>query len=112
MLTHEVLEQYHSALKRGQKNHKDCVLHGRYPYPQVLDEILDGSMVAGRVDLGLIEIPTDQIVGTKSSGRKSVFAANFMPLLGEDTEFAAKWMELCQAHLGDEGSRDPIRCYE
>lgn len=112
MLTHEVLEQYHSALKRGQKNHKDCVLHGRYPYPQVLDEILDGSMVAGRVDLGLIEIPTDQIVGTKSSGRKSVFAANFMPLLGEDTEFAAKWMELCQAHLGDEGIRDPIRCYE
>ena len=35
-----------------------------------------------------------------------------MPLLKEDTEFAAKWISLCEAHLGDEGIRDPIRCIE
>lgn len=34
-----------------------------------------------------------------------------MPLLAANTEFAAKWVELCMAHLG-EGIRDPIRCYE
>lgn len=106
------LEQYRRALKLGQKNHRDCVVHGRYPYPQVLDEILDDAMVAGRVDLGVVEIPTEQIVGTKTAGRKSAFAANFMPLLPEDTEFASKWMDLCAAHLGDEGIRDPIRCCE
>ena len=108
----EAQEQYHSALKQGQKNHRDCVLQGRYPYPQVLDEILDDSMIAGRVDLGIIEVPTECIVGTKTSGRKNAFAANFMPLLPEDSEFAAKWVGLCAAHLGDEGIRDPIRCYE
>ena len=105
-------EQYAHALKLGQKNHRDCVLQGRYPYPQVLDEILDDAMIAGRVDLGVIEIPTEKIVGTKTAGRKNAFAANFMPLLSEDSEFAAKWRSLCAAHLGDEGIRDPIRCYE
>lgn len=105
-------EQYQHALKLGQKAHRDCVLRGRYPYLQVLDDILDGAMIAGRVDLGVIEIPTDRIVGTKTEGRKNAFAANFMPLLPEDSEFAAKWMRLCAAHLSDEGIRDPIRCYE
>ncbi len=112
MSRQEALEQYTKALKSGQRNHKDCVIHGRYPYPQVLDEILDDSMIAGRVDLGVIEIPTEQIMGTKTVGRRVAFAANFMPLLAANTEFAAKWMELCEAHLGDEGIRDPIRCYE
>ena len=111
-MSREALDQYTRALKSGQKDHKDCVIHGRYPYPQVLDEILDSSMIAGRVDLGVIEIPTEQIVGTKTAGRRVAFAANFMPLLAANTEFAAKWMKLCDAHLGDEGIRDPIRCYE
>ena len=35
-----------------------------------------------------------------------------MPLLSADSEFAAKWTELCAAHLSDEGIRDPVRCYE
>lgn len=68
-------------------------------------------MAAGQVDLGLIGIPTERIVGTKAAGRISAFAANFMPLLPSNTEFAGKWIELCLAHLG-EGIRDPVRCYE
>lgn len=111
-LQQEAAEHYRHALKLGQKNHRDCVLRGRYPYPQVLDEILDDAMIAGRVDLGIIEIPTERIVGTKTSGRKNAFSASFMPLLPEETEFAIKWIALCVAHLSDEGIRDPIRCYE
>ena len=108
----EATVQYAQALKAGQKTYKECVLSGRYPYLQILDEILQDSMVAGNVDLGVINIPSDQIVGTKGEGRRRAFAADFMPLLSPDSEFAAKWIELCAAHLGDEGIRDPIRCYE
>ena len=111
MSRQEAVEQYNRALRQGRKCYKDCVLRGRYPYPQVLDEILSESMVAGQVDLGVIEIPTDRVTGTKTTGRRSSFAADFMPLLDHDTEFATKWMDLCQAHL-EEGVRDPIRCYE
>ena len=63
------------------------------------------------MELGVIDVPTDSIVGTKSVGRRSAFAANFMPLLPNSTEFAAKWMALCDANLSDEGIHDPIRCY-
>lgn len=108
----EATIQYAQALKAGQKTYKECVLTGRYPYLQILDEILDDSMVAGVVDLGVINIPSDQIVGTKGEGRRTAFAADFMPLLSADSEFAAKWTELCAAHLSDEGIRDPVRCYE
>ena len=113
MSRQEATEQYGKALKQGQKTYRDCVVHGRYPYLPVLDEILlDDSMVAGRVDMGVLEIPSEQIVGTKTAGRRSAFAADFMPLLGVDTEFAGKWKDLCTAHLGDEGIRDPVRCFE
>ena len=69
-------------------------------------------MIAGRVDLGVIDVPAGQIVGAKSIGRRTAFAADFMPLLSPDSEFAAKWIALCAAHLSDEGIRDPVRCYE
>lgn len=108
----EASAQYARALKAGQKTYKECVLEGRYPYLQILDEILNDSMVAGRVDMGVIDIPADQIVGTKSAGRRLAFAADFMPLLSADSEFGMKWIELCAAHLSDEGIRDAIRCFE
>ncbi len=112
MSRQEAVEQYGRALRQGRKCHKDCVLRGRYPYPQVLDEILSEAMTAGQVELGVLEIPTEQITGTKTAGRRTAFSAGFMPLMDPDTEFAAKWIDLCEAHLGDEGIRDPIRCFE
>ena len=108
----EAREQYGRALKAGQKYFRACVIGGKYPYPQALEEIFEESTSAGRVDLGLLEVPTEQIVGTTAAGRRSAFAGNFMPLLPVDSEFGSKWVELCAAHLGDEGIRDPIRCFE
>ncbi len=108
----EAAAQYAGALKRGRKAYKEAVVQGRYPYPQVLDEIITDYMVAGQIELGVMEVPTEQIIGTKTAGRRSAFTSEFLPLLDADTEFAGKWMTLCQAHLGDEGIRDPVRCYE
>ena len=108
----EALDHYQQALKAGRKAHRKSVQQGEYPFLQVLDEILSDSMRGDEADLGLIEIPIDRIVGTKSAGRKNAFASNFMPLLSSDSEFGVKWRDLCEAHLGDEGIRDPITCYE
>ena len=108
----EAQAQYAAALKAGQKCYKEAVIKGEYPYPQVLDEILDEHLAAGRTELGLIDIPMDRIVGTKSEGRRNAFAANFMPLLPMESEFGSKWIALCSANLGSEGIRDPIRCFE
>ncbi len=108
----EAVEAYRAAHKKALKTYRDDAEHGRWPYPQVLDDLLDGGHVAGRIELGTFHIPTDRIVGTVSAGRRSVFSRDFMPLPEANTEFGAKWISLCEAHLDDEGIRDPIRCYE
>ena len=108
----EAKEQYEKALKRGKKEYKEAIHQGRYPYPQVLDEILNLSMAAGQVDLGVMEVPSYLVTGIKTAGRKTSFSTGFMPLLPWQSEFGSKWIMLCQAHLGEEGIRDPILCYE
>ena len=107
----EAVEAYNAAHKRGLKTYREDVEHGRYPYPKVLDEILDGRSIAGRIELGICTLPIDRIEGIVSAGRRTAFSTDFMPLLDADTEFGVKWIALCEAHL-DEGIRDPIRCYE
>ena len=108
----EAVEQYQKALKLGRKCYKDAVAHGSYPYLPALDDCIVGPSLAGTTDLGVLELPMEMVVGTRTDARKNAFAANFMPLLEPDTEFAAKWIRLCDAHLGDEGIKEPIRCVE
>lgn len=108
----EALGQYDAALRAGQKYHKACVAKGQYPYPQVLNDLYPDNAAAARIQLGLMDIPMDLVVGTTTAGRRTAFAGNFMPLLGEGTEFAAKWISLCKAHVSPRGITDPIQCYE
>ena len=112
MSRQNALEQYGLALKLGKKYYSSCVAQGISPYPLVLDEVLAGVQTAGSVNLGLVEIPADRIVGTYAAGRKAAFAGNFMPLLETNTEFANKWIDLCYAHLDENGIRDPVTAYE
>jgi len=108
----EAVEQYNKALKAGQKYYKSAAGRGDDPYLPVLDEQLNEGEIAAHMELGTISIPLDLVVGTKTAGRTTALAGNFMPVLAQDSEFAAKWMLLCDAHLSDEGISDPIRCYE
>ena len=85
MSRQEAIQQFRQALKAGQKCYRECVHRGRYPYPQVLEERLRDCAVAGRVDLGVLDIPIAQIIGTNTAGREAAFAANFMPLLDHGT---------------------------
>ena len=103
--------EYAEALKMAQKEFRRCTAAGEYPYPTALDELLPPERFSGGVDLGVISIPMEFIAGTRTAGRTNAFARNFMPLIGEHTEFAQKWQNLCQAHLS-EGIREPIRAWE
>ena len=111
-MKYEAVEQYNLALKQGQKYRKNAIINGEYPYPLVLDDFLQESIIAGYSDLGVINIPTERVIGTKSAGRVAALAGNFMPLLEQGSEFSAKWISLCDAHLGDTGIREPIQCFE
>ena len=108
----EALDEYARALKAGQREYKEKINAKQDPYPAVLDDILTDLATETTQRVGLVEIPADQIVGTKSAGRISAFTAGFLPLLDAESEFANKWIALCMANMSDEGIRDPIVCYE
>ncbi len=106
-----LLEAYQSANKRAQKAYRAAMNKGEYPYLSALDDFLPYERTAGEKYIGIVEIPLDLVAGTKTAGRQNSFANNFMPLLGEDTEFAYKWSGLYESQL-EEGIRDPIVAYE
>ena len=104
-------DYYSLALKAGQKQQREATARSEDPYLPALDDMLSVDRLVSGTDLGLVQIPLEFIVGTKSSGRTKSFASNFMPIAEENTEFASKWKNLCKSHL-EEGIRDPIKAYE
>ena len=105
-------DEYMQALHQGLKEAKELQAAGQSPNPAVLDDILPENSSDAVQDLGVVEIPSERIIGTKSAGRISAFTPTFRPLLSPDSEFGMKWILLCEAHLGDAGIREPILCYE
>ena len=103
--------EYQDALKLGKREYRSRVSHGQFPYLPVLDEILSHTDIQTEQNMGLMQIPLDFVVGTSTMGRTYSFAANFMPILEEGTEFSVKWSNLSEAQI-NEGIRDPIKCYE
>ena len=106
-----ILEEYNKAYKLGKKDYQARMMRGEKPTLKVLDEILPERGTYSEIPLGLVQIPIDQIVGTKTEGRSSAFAGNFMPILRESTEFAHKWSSLGESHV-NEGIREPVKAYE
>lgn len=104
-------EYYEKAKKQGERAYRRAVLTGQYPYLPALDDFLKQEGPVSEESVGLVEIPLSMVVGTRTRGRQSAFACNFMPLLPEKSEFGAKWIALSEAQV-EEGIRDPIKVYE
>ncbi len=90
---------YEAASKAGKKEIQARVVAGLPATLRGLEEILAGAGIRGEVPLGLIDVPSERIVGTKTAARALSFAPNFMPILPETSEFAMKWKSLCKSHL-------------
>lgn len=105
------LEDYNKAYRMGKREYQHRLMRGQLPTLKVLDEILPPKGFYSEIPLGLVQIPVNQIVGTKTGGRSNAFAANFMPILKVGTEFSQKWVTLCKSHE-EEGIREPIKAYE
>ena len=102
---------YREALKKGQKEKKNRINEGLDPYLPALDDMISSDKILTEVNLGVMQVPTEWIVGTKTASRANAFAANFMPLLEENSEFGVKWESLCQSHV-EEGIHDSVKAYE
>lgn len=108
----EAFSQYQNALKQGLKEYRECIGRDVSPHPPVLDDLLQGVAIKAIKYVGEDEIPVERFVGMKSAGRTTAFSPSFLPLLDADSEFGAKWISLCDAHLGHIGIRDALVSYE
>ena len=69
-------------------------------------------MEAVRVELGVMDIPTDQIVGIADGTGKNLYAANFMPVSSANSSYASQWRKLCEEYRSDKAFLSPLYCYE
>ena len=81
------VQDYMKAYKAGKKDYQTRLLKGLQPTLKVLDDILPSRGHYKEVSLGLVQIPMDQIVGTKTGGRSSSFAGNLCPFSGRAPSF-------------------------
>ena len=100
-----VQNQAKRVVRKGTFNGKDAAL-------PTLESVLDQNKVAGKVDLGVVDIPVNQIVGIASDSDRDIYTSDFLPLLSIKSKYAEKWTQLFVSHLGNAGLVDPIRCYE
>ena len=86
-----MLEDYKSALRAGQRAYRARIARGQSPYLAVLDDVLKGVDIVAQEPLGLVEIPSDSLVGTKTSGRHTAFAPNKEVAAAELDNLEKKW---------------------
>lgn len=100
----DALKEYEKAYRIGKKENLPMI---------ALDDILKEKKIQTpkEISLGLVQIPMDQIAGTKTVGRSSAFSRSFYPQIKGPSEFVSKWISLYMAHM-DEGIREPIKAYE
>ena len=105
------LSEYEEARRIGLREANRARISGGSPYLMPLEQSVPSDRILSEVELETQEIMIKKIAGTKNQGRSTSFSCGFMPLLEEESEFASKWIALCQAH-NEEGIRDPIIAYE
>ena len=77
MISPDAIEEYAQAVKLGQKEVKELSAQGKQTNPKVLDDILGEKGCDTALDLGLMDIPADRIVGTRTAGRITAFSPSF-----------------------------------
>ena len=107
----EASEQYRYARKKALKVYHKRRFKKLKAYLPALDEYVD-ELKCSISDLGNIDVPADLIIGTRTSSRQLSFAYNFMPLMEERSEFAYKWIKVCEHHLSETGITEPPEAFE
>lgn len=112
MFYNEARDLYIKANARARKTVNDFCKLSADPYLNAMENTLDEGSIAERVDLGILEIPVRQIVGSVSDSDEVLYTYDFMPLAEDASEFADSWCQMYQAYLSIRGLADPIECVE
>lgn len=108
----EAWDLYSVAQNKARRTVRKDIAKGVEAKLPVLESVLNQENVAREVDLGVVNIPVDQIVGVASDIDRDTYVADFLPIPSIQSEYAQKWAQIYLEHLSDSGLDEPIRCYE
>lgn len=103
---------YRKANNAAKKEVKKKTKQNTDPYLKSLSSFLKEDMISEKISLGVMNIPTDKIVGIVTTEGKDMYTSDFMPLPAPDGDFSSKWCKLYWYYLSNKGVRCPITCYE
>lgn len=98
------------AQAKGSVNNRK--LHGVEPYLPLLRNAVSMNKLGNRIDLGILEIPTEKIVGVAWNTDRALYTHDFLPLPDPDSEYAQTWCKLYQYYLNDIELDSLVDCYE
>lgn len=108
----EAHEQYQRAYANALRNQLKDKKQRVSAYPAVLEALLNEDVDSCRVDLGVMDIPTNLIIGTAEySDLLQMYTKDFFPLANPNSELASKWRRVYQAFVAEPNSSE-IRCLE
>ena len=109
----EIHEQYQRAYALGLKKLDDKKKKRLPLCPASLSALFDEKMVSYRMDLGILEIPTNLIVGVSEETEDTLlYTKEFLPIAAPNTDFADIWRTLYNEIKTEEAFSDEIFCYE
>lgn len=107
---HEVYQQAYAMAVRNQARARKQELP---VCPAALNTLTDDGRISYHLDLGVMDIPTDLIVGVAEATEKSVlYSREFLPVSVPKSDFANQWRELSRQYFSGEGLPGYIRCFE
>lgn len=111
-LEKEVRFSYRQARRTAVKEIRKAEKVGMESCPKDLKNVIGDIKIAKTVDLGILEIPVDQIVGASVFEDKRLYSPDFLPAAAENSLYADQWNRIYLDYLSDEGWDSPISCFE
>ena len=108
----EVWERYSICQNKAKRAVRKAAANGMECTLPLMESVLDENKIVNKVDLGVVNIPVNQIAGVVSDEDQECYSADFLPLPSVQSGFAEKWTRIYMEHLTDRGLEEPIRCYE
>ena len=108
----EVWTRYYQVCSQAKKDIRKAERLGLENSPKLLKNELENRKVANTVELGTIEIPVRQIIGTATFDEKNLYSPDFLPIASADSPYAEQWCQLYMDYLSDKGWEGAIRCFE
>ena len=108
----EAREQYYKAYSIASRNQLKDKKQRVPANPTDLDTLLNEAMISEKVDLGVMDIPVNLIVGAAENKEAlHSFTRDFLPLEKPGSEFAAMWRKVYEKYVSVQNSCQ-VSCLE